>query len=530
MARKDRVKFQLVKKANKGNLQSIYQLYKHCINPKNEDDPDTIRKCISDMDKIVRSNSCLLGSADFKDFRKLREFSISFESDITVIVGDNGCGKTAILDGVVRSLSWLVNNIEREKVNGKTILDSDINVHCDDFSEIRAKLILDRNSIFNVSVAKPVEGLPAKKDGNYVEVKDLGSVYRLINGLEQLDLPVFANYNVTRSSTKLSAHNFETFHSDIRSNRFEAYQGFGNEQDISTEFAQKYIMLHNLSSNSETSKLQEEIENLKSLIADMYDGEEVDPEDRLVKRLELKKEELSSLYEKSFSKEYSRNLELVNDAIEKVVPSIKSLRIDRSSGFLRLIVDSFGVAVNVTQISKGQQVMLALVGDLALKMIGLNPHMENPLSASGIVFIDEIDLHLHPSWQQSVLLNLQDVFENLQFIVTTHSPQVLSTVEARCIRQVIDDGTGALVAKTPDFQTKGVTSSDILAEIMGTVSIPENVEEAQWVESFYGYLRSNDIERYSSMLLKIKEHFGEDHPIVEECESNIRISQMRLED
>jgi predicted ATP-binding protein involved in virulence len=72
--------------------------------------------------------------------------------------------------------------------------------------------------------------------------------------------------------------------------------------------------------------------------------------------------------------------------------------------------------------------------------------------------------------------------------VTTHSPQVLSTVDKSCIRRLVDDEHGNTVVKIPVFQTKGVTSADILAQIMNTDSVPE-VEESHWIDEFSALLQ-----------------------------------------
>ena len=57
-----------------------------------------------------------------------------------------------------------------------------------------------------------------------------------------------------------------------------------------------------------------------------------------------------------------------------------------------------------------------------------NPLLDNPLLGEGVVLIDEIELHMHPSWQRNVLKQLRETFPNIQFIITTHSPIVLSEV------------------------------------------------------------------------------------------------------
>jgi predicted ATP-binding protein involved in virulence len=100
-----------------------------------------------------------------------------------------------------------------------------------------------------------------------------------------------------------------------------------------------------------------------------------------------------------------------------------------------------------------------MVADLAHRCVRLNPHFgaEAAVRSPGLVLIDEVDMHLHPAWQQSVLAALRRAFKNMQFIVTTHSPQVISTVPARCIR-ILD---GAAVASAPPG-TQGAESSRVL--------------------------------------------------------------------
>ena len=98
--------------------------------------------------------------------------------------------------------------------------------------------------------------------------------------------------------------------------------------------------------------------------------------------------------------------------------------------------------------------MLALAADLARRMIQGNPHLDNPLESQAIVLIDEVDLHLHPSWQQRVLPDLIRTFPNAQFIVSTHSPQVLTTVKPEHIAELYREGNG-IVAGPANSHTYG---------------------------------------------------------------------------
>ena len=77
---------------------------------------------------------------------------------------------------------------------------------------------------------------------------------------------------------------------------------------------------------------------------------------------------------------------------------------------------------------------MALAGDLARRLAIINPNMKNPLLGKGIVLIDEVELHLHPAWQRRIISWLTNTFANVQFIITTHSPQVLGEVHSDVIR------------------------------------------------------------------------------------------------
>ena len=171
--------------------------------------------------------------------------------------------------------------------------------------------------------------------------------------------------------------------------------------------------------------------------------------------------------------------------------------------------------------------MVSLVGDLARRLVVLNPKSNAPLNSKGIVIIDEIDLHLHPEWQQSIVLDFQRTFKNIQFIITTHSPQILSTVDVSSIRQIKTDQEGSPFIEIPKFQTKGVASSDILSRIMGINAIPEHVEEARWVVEFNDQLKNDKKDEADATLLKLIEHFGKEHPVIEECRSQVRMMEMK---
>ena len=144
----------------------------------------------------------------------------------------------------------------------------------------------------------------------------------------------------------------------------------------------------------------------------------------------------------------------------------------------------------VAQLSDGVRNMIGLVADMAFRATKLNPHLgvEAARETEGIVLIDEVDMHLHPAWQQTVLASLQEAFPKIQFIVTTHSPQVLSTVSREHIR-VLEQRDGVYTASTPVFSPLAHESGDALVRIMQVHKEPELAiqsdirEYEQWVRS-----------------------------------------------
>jgi predicted ATP-binding protein involved in virulence len=130
-------------------------------------------------------------------------------------------------------------------------------------------------------------------------------------------------------------------------------------------------------------------------------------------------------------------LETVRQAMTTMIPMISNPHISTNPPHLMVSWHNGDtIDLRLEQLSDGYRTLLALVMDLARRLAQANPHLVKPLHSEAIVLIDEIDLHLHPGLQQTVLLDLQRTFPNTQFIVTTHSPQVLTTVQKENIRRL----------------------------------------------------------------------------------------------
>lgn len=521
----------LIQNADKGILAAQFQLHENYSKGKYVEQNDKYsRKYLKLLENSILDTKLCVNSLQLTNFRRFQDLNITFDKKITVIIGDNGSGKTSIVDSLAKLFSWFNNNLEKGGVVGKPIISTDINVNSIDYSEINCKFSLNNINLFDVSLSKTIDGYPDKKTSEVDEVKRLASIYRKTSKNKGTIIPLLAFYSVERSNFTLNMTIPEKMSIDGIKNRYaalkNALEGSGKLED----FSKLYIELVNLAEGEESKEvknLREQIVNLQKTIEEVYHGTVPPKEDPFLEKLNNKKEELEELRLLKHSSKLQNHLNFVNKAIETIVPDVKNLTIDRSLGKPRILVDNLGNTVNIAQLSQGQKMLVALAGDLARRLVTLNPDLDEPLNGHGIVVIDEIELHLHPRWQQEILIGLQKTFPNLQFIVSTHSPQVLSTVDKNCIRQICIDHSGNPIINTPTFQTKGVTSADIMARIMGTNSVPENIEEAAWLDDFYNYLQADNKSAVDSTLIKIRKHFGDKHPVVVDCESRIRISEMR---
>ncbi|MFM2060472.1 MAG: replication and repair protein RecF [Cyanobacteriota bacterium] len=168
-----------------------------------------------------------------------------------------------------------------------------------------------------------------------------------------------------------------------------------------------------------------------------------------------------------------KELEAVRQAISSLIPNFKKLRVRRSP--LRMTVEKDGEELIVNQLSDGEKCLLAMVGDLARRLAIANPGLENPLDGYGVVLIDEIELHLHPKWQREIIPALTRTFSHCQFIVTTHSPQVISQVKPQGI-YILEKTNDGIIAKRPE-SSYGRDSNQILEDLMNVPERPQEIKQ-----------------------------------------------------
>ena len=223
-------------------------------------------------------------------------------------------------------------------------------------------------------------------------------------------------------------------------------------------------------------------------------------------------------------------------AVEKMLPGFRNIRTVSNPLDLVIDVEDEDGTVKVcridSQLSDGYKCVLVLVLDLVSRIIeanGMLPDMtpDKLLDAEGVVLIDEVDLHLHPSWQQRILPDLCRTFPNIQFIVTTHSPQVLSSIPKECVRVLCQ---GEILPAS--MQTHGVASNEILAQVFGTHPSPRTTPFSRMLEEYAQLSLRGDAETEEGTALyqKLAKHFGPDYLPLMHIENHRKFLANRRED
>ncbi len=175
----------------------------------------------------------------------------------------------------------------------------------------------------------------------------------------------------------------------------------------------------------------------------------------------------------------------------------------------------------LNEMSDGYKNTLSMIGDIAYRMAVLNPQLGEQvlMQTPGIVLIDEIDLHLHPQWQQMILMDLQRIFPSIQFIVTSHAPAVIHSVEKEHIRILDKEEVFA-----PNAQTYGRDTNSILREVMQVSERPEEVSKK--FKSFYEAVDTACLEKAETLLNEISALVGEDDPELNGARTTLALEQM----
>lgn len=464
-----------------------------------------------------------LNELNIYNFKKIKDLKINLHKNLTVFIGENGAGKTSLLRAIQKNLSYFPAFILKENTNGERIVDSEINNEAKKSGEVaclNCSFRMGKDYRIDGQLIREPKGITTDLKSIYTKYRKFGQDIRQLIAYKEVNLPLFIFYDIDRfkpNDNKKSLNHQE--------NIFYQLDGYDSSSKSKVTFENLIDWLVKLLKISTTNidvpeklKITSQINKLLEVGADSKSS----PLNELY-------EDLLSILRLYPEDEVKKKAKTIVDEMEKIFRNIypdlvKIQLINDDNGQDKVALYLEHEIIFLHQFSDGQRVLFGLIGDIARRLILLNPVKSEPLKGSGIVLIDEIELHLHPSWQQKVILTLMESFPNLQFILTTHSPHVLTTVDKNQIRIIKNN---EILPVT--LQTKGVASSDILEQIMGTYSTPRNIKEAGWVEDYLSAIQNYEHESIDAIKLynKIEEHFGEEHPVISGIKNQIRIISIR---
>ena len=197
-------------------------------------------------------------------------------------------------------------------------------------------------------------------------------------------------------------------------------------------------------------------------------------------------------------------LRAVRRAVEALVPGVSDptvmfhpVRFTVSAAF----EGDPSMRVEICQVGGGHRIVLALAADLARRMAQANPHLDDPLQSEAVVLIDEVELHLHPSWQQRILPDLMRVFPNAQFLVATNSAQVLTTVEPDRLLQLARED-GEIVVGGVVSPTYGAPAGFVLSAVMGVRQRPSGNEFVRLLDEYWEFVNDGRGETEEALRLR----------------------------
>ena len=398
-----------------------------------------------------------------KGFRGIQEMEIEFANRVNLFVGANGAGKSSITDAVAILLSWFPARIRNISGSGRRITDLDVN---NEFHQaivgIKVEIENEPVSWKLVKTKKGRYGGGAKSDLS--ELARSAEKYRhcLQEDENACSLPLLVYYPINRAVLDIplriqSKHDFgilETYDESLTSgSNFRAFfEWFRNRED-----------------------LENENRRYQNSLFEPEGGQFPDPQ-----------------------------LEGVRLAFKQLLPEFDQVAIRRKP--LRMTIAKNGRELRVDQLSDGEKCLMAMVGDLARRLAIANPNAENALEGKGIVIIDEIDLHLHPAWQRKVISDLPKTFPNCQFLISTHSPQIVSHIAPENIFLLYQTREGIKYEKANE--SYGKNTDRILEDLMKVDARPAKIKKE--ISEIFELIEQGEIDRSKDTIASLNQQIGDD--------------------
>lgn len=388
------------------------------------------------------------------NFKAFDSLDLELDGRSTVLAGVNGVGKSTVLAAIAYVMRIWLNRLNPAQGRAFETIPPDVISLGAAEASISCKIYLNGVEYMLARSRKaPVANSRGKGQSSTTKQYDafIKSFRDTYLDSETRGMPIFVHYGVNRSVTSIPMGRIE----DSLNDKLSA---LARAADSETNF-QKFF---------EWYREQEAEEAIETRENDGY---------------------------------HNRSLALVREVIGDMVAGVTDLHVRRNPTRMTAVKD--GKEIRVDLLSDGEKCTLALFGDLVKRLVLANPGADNPLEGEGVVLIDEIELHLHPSWQRQILGKLKKHFPRIQFIVSTHSPQVLGEANDEYNIFLIDGDSRDVrrVSRLDVFD-----SNFILEEYMGTAS--QNPLIGDMVEEVFQLTDNGEFEKARNAIDSLAELVG----------------------
>ena len=228
------------------------------------------------------------------------------------------------------------------------------------------------------------------------------------------------------------------------------------------------------------------------------------------------KMEMAAFHQKNTIPEY----EAFKATVSSIMKKMSDLEIAPKISYSRIFEDIVyserdKEEIPIQYLSAGYQSLLWMSVDLAYRLALLNPGQLDFSLATGVVLIDELDMHLHPKWQWNVLGALEETFPNIQFIIATHSPIIISSCKNGQLIMLDSEQTISYVGNAYAYSIM-----DVLELKQGALGVPKELRDLS--QKFDKALNSEDYEEAKGLLEKMKARYGTGN-------SEVRSAMLELE-
>lgn len=415
------------------------------------------------------------------NFKAIDSAEIKFEKGFNIIIGDNGVGKTSILEAISVALGGFLVGIDN--INTKHFTKD----------EIRCVSELLGQGSYNIKYITPiqVDCEVELNSENYIWTRRKSSIKASRSTVEPRD--------ICKKASQLSENANEIL-------PLLNYQSVARMWAQKREKAQNIFKKDNFSRNAGYIDCLSQELNVKMLLNWCRKMEQVSwQEDQKIGEYEAVKNALAKF------------MSIMNDTdVNKVIYDKKQEE---------LMYKENDKILPIRFLSAGYQSLIWMVLEIAYRMAVLNPNLLEDITdkTTGIVLIDELDLHLHPKWQWKIIKALKETFPNVQFIATTHSSVILASCKGE--RVISIDSNMNIEYKKSLY---GLPINDVLVTYQNSYNIVSNIKIK--LEEFYKAIELQQYHKAAYILRALSDELGEDNPEVVAAKVTLDLETLQLED